>query len=896
MRNGTPSLGHGDRFHIGDLDPDRPGLEGYAVQQNNPAFITEAYWDAATGEVLHYHTTTALTDDGRGQAGDIDPNHRGYEYWSFYGIYNSSTPVAGQAPVETKIADDPNRPWPNFRVWWDGDVGSEDLNDTVINKWNPTTKGNDRLTTLYHYGSPFSTSGEAPIFYGDIFGDWREEVIFENSDHLALDIYTTQYASSTRLYTLAENPEYRNCMTVKGYYQSNMVDYYLGYGMTTPPTPNIQVLGSAAGAVPSVAAAASASSNPVTGKSVNLSVLGADGGGEQALTYTWSAAGPASVYFSSNGANASKNTAATFASTGTYIFTVTIRDASGRTALANVKVTVNQTLSGFKLAPVIAQVATNSNRQFIATALDQFGAAMTAQAAISWSVITGGGSIDSNGLYTPPATTRSATVQASSGSVSATATLAINGPAPDAPASLTAGALTIHQIQLNWLDSVTGESGFVIERSTDGVVFTDIGAASANATTFIATGLVPNTSYAFRVRSNSANGAGLPSNIASATTFAAPIEWLKLDESSGTIAADSSGNSNYGTMANGPAWSTGKFGNALNFDGSDDYAQLANDNMSTGAGSVSMWIKTGANFSNYAMLFFMSADTFGNGFGSQPELHLNFSSAEKLQLFIQGSPAGQFANNVTLTSADSYNNNAWHHVVATWSAGGNAVLYVDGASVASAAFNPTVTTTNSQRTFLSNTSLNGNRYAGLIDDVRLYNTSINAAQVQALYNDTAAPTIDATTLWTDAAPNTIRFAFSEPVTLTNPLANLLITQDGGGSVVPSGFAYDPATDIATFTLPAPLADGTYRASFAAGSVRDGSGNALASGFTFPFSFLRSDANNDGRVNALDFNILATRFGQSLPAQSKSIALLAASQATADLFSNSRVDAEDSVLS
>ena len=43
MRNGTPSIGHGDRFYIGDLDPNRPGLEGYGVQQNNPSFMTEYY-------------------------------------------------------------------------------------------------------------------------------------------------------------------------------------------------------------------------------------------------------------------------------------------------------------------------------------------------------------------------------------------------------------------------------------------------------------------------------------------------------------------------------------------------------------------------------------------------------------------------------------------------------------------------------------------------------------------------------------------------------------------------------------------------------------------------------------------------------------------------------------
>jgi hypothetical protein len=822
-------------------------------------------------------------DVGRGEAGDIDSNHRGYEYWSFYGIYNSDTTVAGQAPVETKIANDPNRPWPNFRVWWDGDVGSEDLNDTVINKWNPTSQGNDRLSTLYRYGSPFSTSGEAPIFYGDIFGDWREEVMFENSDHLALDIYTTQYSSTTRLYTLAEDPEYRNCMTVKGYYQSNMVDYYLGYGMTTPPTPNIQMLSSAS-AIPAVDTLAAASAGLPSGKTVNLSVLGADDGGEAALKYIWSVAGPASVYFSSNGTNASKNTTVSFSAAGTYIFTVTIRDAGGRTALSNVTVNMSQTLTSLKLTPANALVPTNSNQQFVAIAQDQFRAAISPQPRITWSVLNGAGSIDVNGNYTPPSITGTATVQAAVGSASTSGSVNITGPGLASPANLAASSISPHEIKLTWTNNLSGETGFVIERSDDGVSFTQIGTAVANATTFIATGLAPNTGYSFRIRANSTNGAGLPSNTASATTFVAAIEWLKLDESSGSAASDSSGKSNDGLTVNGPAWTTGKFGNALSFSGAADYAQLANDNMSTSAGSVSMWAKTGTNFSDYAMLFFMSADTYGNGFGSQPELHVNFSSDEKLQLFIQGSPSGQFTNNVTLTSSASYNNNAWHHVVATWNAGGNSVLYVDGAQVASATFNPTVTTTNSQRTYLSRTSLDGNHFTGLIDDVRLYSTPITTTQVQALFNDTTLPTVDATTFVVDSAPNQLRFSFSEPVTITQPLTNLVIRKDGGGTVVPTSFSYDTVSDIATFTLPTTLADGTYLASFASGSLRDSAGNALSSTFTFPFAFLNGDANGDGKVNALDFNILASNFGS-----------VARTFSTGDFNYDQKVDTADFVI-
>ena len=46
---------------------------------------------------------------------------------------------------------------------------------------------------------------------------------------------------------------------------------------------------------PTVAQPAAANPNPVTGTTTNLSVLGADDGGEANLTYTWSASGPAAV-------------------------------------------------------------------------------------------------------------------------------------------------------------------------------------------------------------------------------------------------------------------------------------------------------------------------------------------------------------------------------------------------------------------------------------------------------------------------------------------------------------------------------------------------------------------------------------------------------------------------
>src|SRR5207244_11738159 len=79
---------------------------------------------------------------------------------------------------------------------------------------------------------------------------------------------------------------------------------------------------------PTVATPASATPNPVTAATTNLSVLGADDGGEGNLAYTWATTGtpPAAVTFSGNGTNAAKNVVATFASAGSYSFQVTIKN------------------------------------------------------------------------------------------------------------------------------------------------------------------------------------------------------------------------------------------------------------------------------------------------------------------------------------------------------------------------------------------------------------------------------------------------------------------------------------------------------------------------------------------------------------------------------------------
>jgi hypothetical protein len=232
---GSQGIIHGDRFHIADMDPSRPGLEGYGVQQNNPSGLREYYYDAATGRMIWKHTLSGTADVGRGMAGDIDPRHPGMEVWSFDGLYN--------APSNRLIHSDTSlRPWPQMGLWWDGDVTMELFNSGRVEKWDPnnptTTSGVPRLETFTNHGGVLGPRSQ-PTLLADVFGDWREEVVLPNSSYNQLIVFTTDRPSDIRLYTLAHNPAYRNDMTVKGYMQSHHVDYFLGAGMSTPPRPDI---------------------------------------------------------------------------------------------------------------------------------------------------------------------------------------------------------------------------------------------------------------------------------------------------------------------------------------------------------------------------------------------------------------------------------------------------------------------------------------------------------------------------------------------------------------------------------------------------------------------------------------------------------------------------------
>jgi len=219
---------HGDRWHIGKFNPTIPGLTGVAIEQNGPSFDAYEY-DPATGKLLHTWGQNG-GDLGRGDTGDIDPAKPGYEFWG--GASLGIVSVVDYTQIATGI------PPANFRIWWDGDLLSENLDGNQISKWAYPGMPSGAFGGATLAG--MVPGGNRPPLYGDMFGDWREEVMYEQSGGAMLRIYSTAIPTDKRIYTLMHDPEYRNAMVEKGYTQSRFVDFYLGEGMTDPPRPNIK--------------------------------------------------------------------------------------------------------------------------------------------------------------------------------------------------------------------------------------------------------------------------------------------------------------------------------------------------------------------------------------------------------------------------------------------------------------------------------------------------------------------------------------------------------------------------------------------------------------------------------------------------------------------------------
>ncbi len=137
----------------------------------------------------------------------------------------------------------------------------------------------------------------------------------------------------------------------------------------------------------------------IRGASAAVSVGATDDGGEADLHYTWAVVTGNPVYFSPNDNNAAKSATADFEAIGDYQITVSIRDLQGLTTNSSLNVRVVQTASDLAVSPATASLPVEATQGFSATLLDQFGGEMTIDtSSLTWSA-SGGGAIDSTGLF-----------------------------------------------------------------------------------------------------------------------------------------------------------------------------------------------------------------------------------------------------------------------------------------------------------------------------------------------------------------------------------------------------------------------------------------------------------------------------------------------------------------
>ena len=213
----STGYGHGDALHVGDIDPDRPGMEVFTVHEES-AYGWDLH-DAATGTIIC--NSDGASDNGRGIASDLIASNRGYEFSS---SNDRSQRNAKGDVVSTKSTS------LNFRCYWNGDLQDELLDGNVIDTWNGSSV--TRLLTLSNYGNSYTCNStkKTPNLTADLLGDWREEVIlWDSTDGCTLNIFTTNIATEYAIPTLMHDHTYRMAVAWQnsGYNQPPHVGYFL---------------------------------------------------------------------------------------------------------------------------------------------------------------------------------------------------------------------------------------------------------------------------------------------------------------------------------------------------------------------------------------------------------------------------------------------------------------------------------------------------------------------------------------------------------------------------------------------------------------------------------------------------------------------------------------------
>lgn len=216
------------------------------------------------------------------------------------------------------------------------------------------------------------------------------------------------------------------------------------------------------------------------------------------------------------------------------------------------------------------------------------------------------------------------------------------------------------------------------------------------------------------------------------------VGWWLMEEGTGTTAADASGAGYDASFVSAPAWVTGKVGTyALDFDGTDDYLDIGDQAAHDGldAITVTAWAKTHSSPVSGLYIVVGKYDRDISGSGWYLALYDEDSNGQfsvRSMITTTAQNAGYHVQSTTELSDDT-----WYHIAMTWtSTSGDSIVYINGVNDSDNLGNA-----NATMKALDLPVLIGARKAsgtperfldGLIDDVRIYNRTLSAAEIAAI--------------------------------------------------------------------------------------------------------------------------------------------------------------------
>jgi len=203
------------------------------------------------------------------------------------------------------------------------------------------------------------------------------------------------------------------------------------------------------------------------------------------------------------------------------------------------------------------------------------------------------------------------------------------------------------------------------------------------------------------------------------------VGWWKFDETNGIIAHDSSGNDNNGTLTNGPTWAQGKIGGALSLDGVNDYVLLpATADLDLQTLTISAWVHS-SNYNQQGFIFEKTANGLVN-------TQYSFFFHSSTELYFRTYKNGSYDDARPSSSGLS----GWLLASATFD-GSVKRVYLNGVQKVEKAWTGPITTgpagISSIGAIHNYNGVTSYHFNGLIDDVRIYDRALTAAEVQALY-------------------------------------------------------------------------------------------------------------------------------------------------------------------